>query len=578
MEIVLCHDRFSAGEPVFCVFVEAESQIGAGDVVYVPEAAGGEDAAGVVAALAGAAVEINRTVLRDFVQAVTDLREGDIDCIFDMPRCVFAGLADVDDGGTVFRKAAHGGDGNLPEFTMEKIQPHKAGKVDGILGGGKGRCIAEVDGSQVFQGSAFGDDRGNDVNAAVRCILSDGLCAQNAAGGLLKVNLQVKGRSTGHEADPVKGDDIGKVVRNAEGFDFLFIEPCRSAPEAEEFNAEAAQVSPARRRASADGIGSPAGLQLCREGKGEAARGPFQGKGDFCSISHGKDKGIGGAAVRINGNGTAFSDRQSRCTGKLSPGADADGHDDDIRRDDAPRGKTDGVLFHGSNAVMEDEPDVMIEHFLLENLYHVMVEGGENLICRFYEGNVQKGSQVGGGFRTDESASDDGGSADISAPDCFPDGSSVFRVFQGEDAGAVNAGNGRQDGSGTGRKDKEIIGFLIDGAVCPADADFLLFPKNIRGFGAGADVDAVLRPEAFRRHEEEGVRTDRAGEAVRKSTAGVGNMGTFFKEDDFCRFIQTAEPCCCGGAACHAADDEDFPCHRRLSPGAPFPRRCGRRS
>lgn len=92
---------------------------------------------------------------------------------------------------------------------------------------------------------------------------------------------------------------------------------------------------------------------------------------------------------------------------------------------------------------MKDEPDMMIEHFLLENLYHVMVEGGENLIRRFYEGNVQKGSQVGGGFRTDESASDDGGSADLSAPDRFPDGSGVFRIFQGEDAGAVNAGNGR---------------------------------------------------------------------------------------------------------------------------------------
>mgnify|MGYP000372244778 CR=1 FL=1 len=73
LEIVLCHDRFSAGKPVFCVFVEAEGQIGAGDIVYVPEAAGGKDAAGVVAALAGAAVKINRTVLRDFVQAVTDL-------------------------------------------------------------------------------------------------------------------------------------------------------------------------------------------------------------------------------------------------------------------------------------------------------------------------------------------------------------------------------------------------------------------------------------------------------------------------------------------------------------------------
>ena len=336
MEIVLCDDRFSAGEPVFCVFVKAEGQIGAGDVVYVPEAAGGEDAAGVVAALAGAAVEVNRTVLRDFVQAVTDLREGDIDCISDMPRCIFAGFTDIDDGGTVFCKAAYGGDGNLPEFPVEEVQPHKAGKVDGILGGGKGRCIAEVDGCQVLQGSAFGDDRGNDVNAAVRGLLADSLCAQDAAGGLLKVDLQVKGRSTGHEADPVKGDDIGKVVRNAEGFDFLFIEPCRSAPEAEEFNAEAAQVSPARRRASADGIGSPAGLQLCREGKGEAARGPFQGKGDFCSISHSKDKGIGGAAVRIDGNGTAFSNRQSRCTGKLSPGADADGHDDDIRRNGAP--------------------------------------------------------------------------------------------------------------------------------------------------------------------------------------------------------------------------------------------------
>lgn len=74
MEVVGRDDGGAAGELILGVFVETDGEVGAGDIVHIPEAVSSEDTAGVVAALAGAAVHVERTVLRKLVQTVPELR------------------------------------------------------------------------------------------------------------------------------------------------------------------------------------------------------------------------------------------------------------------------------------------------------------------------------------------------------------------------------------------------------------------------------------------------------------------------------------------------------------------------
>ena len=457
MEIVSRDDGGAAGELILGVFVKTDGEVGTGDIVHIPEAVSSEDAAGVVAALAGTAVHVERAVLRKLVQTVPELREGHVHRAADVAGGVFPGLAHVDDGGTALHKAAHSGDGDLPEFAVEEIEPHEARQMDRVLGGGERRGVAEIDGGHVLEGAAPGHEGGDDVDAPVRSVRSHGLRAEDAPGGRFKVDFQMERGGSGHEAHPVKGNDIGEVMGNVECFDVPLIEAGGSGTEAEHFDAEAAEVAPVRAGAPADGVGGAARFHLGGEGEGEPAGGAFQRERHFGGIAHGVDGGIGGASLCIDGDGAARSDSEAGGPGKGGTGPDADGHDDQIGGHGPAGGEADGVLFDGGDAVIQNEMDAVVEHFLLEDLHHVMVEGHEDLGRRFHEGDVQRSREIGRRFCADESDADDRRGVHRMALQVLPDGSGVHGVLQGEYVGAAAAGNGREDGLRAGREDERIV-------------------------------------------------------------------------------------------------------------------------
>ena len=352
---------------------------------------------------------------------------------------------------------------------------------------------------------------------------------------------------------------------NAEGFELFFIQPGRRGAEPEDVDAEAAQVAPVRTGTPADGVGGPAGVSLRGEGEREAAFLPLHGQHDFRRVAHGEDGRVGGAAVRVGGDGPARSDGKPRRAGQRDAGRDAGRHDDQVGRNDFSGGETHGALFDGCRPAAEKEADAVVEQLFFKDLRHVPVELEEDLTARLDEGDIHGGAEIHRRFDADESAADDRRGARAAGLGVLPDGGGVFRRGQGEDVRPVRAGDGRDVGRRAGREDEEIIGFFIDAAARFADAHLLLFPENGRHFGIGAHVDAVLRPEAFRRHEDErGELRHRIGEGIGESTVGIGNARPLFKKDDVRRFIKTAETRRGGGAACHAADDHIF-----LRHGAP---------
>lgn len=457
MEVVGRDDGGAAGELILGVFVETDSEVGAGNIVHIPEAVSSENTAGIVASLAGAAVHVERTVLRKLVQTVPEPGEGHVHCAADVAGSVFPGLAHVDDGGAALHEAAHGGDGNLPEFAVEEIEPHEACQMDGVLGGGEGRGVAEIDGGHVLEGAAPGHESGDDVDAPVRSVRSHGLRAEDAPGGRFKVDFQMERSGSGHEAHPVKGNDIGEIMRNVERFDVPLVEAGGSGAEAEHLDAEAAEVAPVRAGAPADGVGGAARFHLGGEGEGEPAGGAFQRERHFGGIAHGVDGGIGGVSLCIDGDGAARSDSEARGPGKGGAGPDADGHDDQIGGHGPAGGEADGLFFDGGDAVIQDKMDAVVEHFLLENLHHVMVEGHEDLGRRFHEGDVQRGREIGRRFRADESAADDCRGVHGMALQVLPDSRSVHGVLQGEYVGTAAAGNGREDRLCAGREDERVV-------------------------------------------------------------------------------------------------------------------------
>lgn len=581
MEVVSRDDGGAAGELILGVFVETDGEVGAGNIVHIPEAVSSEDTAGVVAALAGAAVHVERAVLRELVQTVPELREGHVHRAADVAGGVFPGLAHVDDGGTALHEAAHGGDGDLPEFAVEEIEPHEARQMDGVLGGGEGRGVAEIDGGHVLEGAAPGHEGGNDVDAPVRSVRSHGLRAEDAPGGRFKVDFQMERGGSGHEAHPVKGNDVGKIMGNVECFDVPFVEAGGGSTKAEHLDAEAAEVAPVRAGTPADGVGGAARFHLGGEGEGEPAGGAFQRERHFGGVAHGVNSQIGGASLCIDGDGAACSDGEARGPGKGGAGPDADGHDDQISGHGPAGGEADGLFFDGGDAVIQNEMDAVVQHFFLEDLHHVMVEGHEDLGRRFHEGDVQRGREIGRRFRADESAADDRRGVHGMALQVLPDGSGIHGVLQGEYVGAAAAGNGREDGLRAGREDERVVRFFIDAAAGLTDAHFFLRPEDVGHFGIGAHVDAVLGAEAFRRHEDERRQVrNGVGQAVREGAAGVGNVGALFKEDDLGGLVEPAETGRGGRASCDAAHDEDLFRHGAspLSRGAPCPWQCGRRS
>ena len=107
MKVVRRYYFFPVFQNVLRVFVQAYAKVGAGYVHCVAEAMLLQRHDGVVAPLAGAAMEVYGTVFRDFIYAPAKFAERDIDRVFQMARGVFSFFPHVHDVCAAFCKAAH---------------------------------------------------------------------------------------------------------------------------------------------------------------------------------------------------------------------------------------------------------------------------------------------------------------------------------------------------------------------------------------------------------------------------------------------------------------------------------------
>ena len=136
----------------------------------------------------------------------------------------------------------------------------------------------------------------------------------------------------------------------------------------------------------------------------------------------------------------------------------------------------------------------------------------------------------------------------------------VGDVAQGEDALGVGAGDPRPYRLGARGQQQAIVRLVrLDAGLEIAQAHRPGGAVDGERLGAGSYVDPVTRLEHRLPGDEKLVPFgDHAGDGIGQPAIGEADVGTALDEHDVRRFADAAQACGRGGAASHAADDDDL--------------------
>ena len=127
---------------------------------------------------------------------------------------------------------------------------------------------------------------------------------------------------------------------------------------------------------------------------------------------------------------------------------------------------------------------------------------------------------------------------------------------ESEDAGRIDAGDGRSERRGTCRDDELVIGLAVFFAGLELfDAHHSVRPVDRDRFAAGAHVDAETLAHDFGLRDEQRVTAlDHASDMIGEPAVGVGNVLAALNEDD----VESAQSRGTAGAGGDTADDQYF--------------------
>ena len=246
--------------------------------------------------------------------------------------------------------------------------------------------------------------------------------------------------------------------------------------------------------------------------------------------------------------------------------------------------RTIGGLLESGHAVVELEPDAVLDHVAFDEARHFRIERGHDLIepldQRHFEPAVD---QVFHHLEADEAAADHhrtlrrhhrlvarvrvhAGSIRRIPVQPLADVPGVRHGSHREDSRQIDAGQRRTDRRRAGRQ-HELVVFLgryltghvvleVHGFLCGRDANHL---------ATRPDVDRELLAKGlFRRHQEARLLFDRAADMVRQPAVRVRNIGPALDHEDLSFFVQPAQARRTRCAASHSTNDDDL--HFELHP------------
>ena len=192
---------------------------------------------------------------------------------------------------------------------------------------------------------------------------------------------------------------------------------------------------------------------------------------------------------------------------------------------------------------------------------HVKVQRGDQVVGQFDNGYVQpRLFQVFRHFHAYVAAADHNGGDGLFGFDIRLDFQRIGDIAEREHRRAVDSIDLRANRFRAGREHQAVVGFLVD-AVPPdiADGDRLALRVYRYGLMQRAHVDAEVRVKALRRLQCQVVLVrDDAADIIRKPAVGKRDVFAPFQQNDFCAFVQPAQPCSRRRAAGYPAYNNCF--------------------
>ena len=304
-------------------------------------------------------------------------------------------------------------------------------------------------------------------------------------------------------------------------------------------------------------------LPIRRSGQGHQL--PFAGDEipDFDHIAYRPDVRIAGAHGFIDANAAQRPQLQTACLCQRGFGPHADPQDHQVGVYRFPLGgsygQASGRTFRKSfDALAQPEHDALFPQAFGGIESHLRIQRRQYLVGQLQQGDFQAAPyQVLGHFQSDEAASHQ--HRTLGLGDGILQFAAVGDGTQDMDSGQVDAGQGRSDRPGARRQDQRIIGiethlsrFEVPCLDQPADA----VDAGDLGLRSDFDVEAILEQGGCR-HQQLGFRLDDIAHEVRQTAIGEGYMRSPIEQDDLAGFAKTPGTRRTGGAAGHAADDEE---------------------
>ena len=196
----------------------------------------------------------------------------------------------------------------------------------------------------------------------------------------------------------------------------------------------------------------------------------------------------------------------------------------------------------------------------MEERGHVPVHRGQDLGFPLHEADLETAIAEGlGQLEADEARPDHGGPAHVLLVDPLQDRVHVGNGPEGEDAGKIDAGDGRHDGLGTGREDEGVVGEAALLLRVEVDhGDDLLLRIHRGGLASHPHVEAEALPEIVGRVEDQALPLlDLPAHVIGQSAVGEAHVGALLDHDDLGLLVEPPGPNRCGRPARHSADDDD---------------------
>ena len=308
-----------------------------------------------------------------------------------------------------------------------------------------------------------------------------------------------------------------------------------------------------------------ASLLVCRAGKGH--HGPLAGDQipDLDHVTHGVDGGVLRPQMLVHQDAAPVAQRQPGLPGKPAVGPDADGEYDQLRLkcltavepDRAPA----AVVFKGRHAVGEVQMNAVLSDVFMEQLSHLRVQRGHDLIRGLDQRDVKPCMrQVFRHFKADESAADHRGPCELPALHQRPDGVCVRDGPESADPLRVDPRNLRAQGRGAGGDHQIVVGLLVFSAGLQfPDRYGFCFPMDGHRLVANPHVHPEALCHQLRRHQKQGIAvSDHVSHVIGQSAVGIGNIGPALKKHDLPFSVQPAQPSRAACSACDAANDHGF--------------------